>query len=274
MSLDNLITRLEFVADKCRDPKEKKKKEQDEAQMDEFTRLKKHIAQDVKETRKEIEERNSLLGETSNSVATAKQSSAIRSRLKEIETDTEKLKELQEKHAKKLEKKKAKGKATEDDIKESEYRTEIIDLCYKHIAECKHLEKQGYANNNAFFEGYTKSDENVVTSLPDIDDADFQLLRQNDAKIDAKLDQVGQGVEILKNMALEMGKEIELQGVMISELDGRVDQTQAQLNNLNRRLKNTLDKVRKGNRFCIDVILVIILLALGGYIYNIVKTKA
>jgi len=270
MSLDSVIQRLEFVADKCRDPKERKQKEKEESQMDEFTRLKKQIAKEVKETRKEIEERNSLLGETSNTVATAKQSQSIRNKIREIEANTETLRALQEKQEKKLEKKKAKNKATEDDIKEMEYRTQIVDLCTKHIAECKHLEKQGFANNNTFFEGYTK-DEKAVTSLPDIDDADFQLLKQNDLKIDAKLDQVGQGVEVLRNMALEMGREIEMQGVMIAELDNRVDETNAQLNNLNRRLKKTLEKVRKGDRFCIDIILIVIVLALAGYIYNIVK---
>jgi len=271
MSLDNVISRLEFISSKCQDPKERKKKDKEEAELDDFTRLKKQIAQQVKETRKEIEERNKLLGETSNTVATAKQSQAIRTRIREIESNTETLIQLQEKQQKKLDKKKEKGKASEDDIREMDYRNQIVDLCAKHIAECKHLEKQGFSNNNAFFDGYTKGDENVVTSLPDIEDADFQLLRQNDAKIDMKLDQVGQGVEVLRNMAMEMGREIELQGVMINELDGKVDETNAQLNNLNRRLKKTLEKVRKGDRFCIDIILVIVLLALVGYIYNTVK---
>lgn len=41
----------------------------------------------------------------------------------------------------------------------------------------------GFGNDNAFFQGYTKQDEKVVTQLPDIEDADFKLLRQNDAKI-------------------------------------------------------------------------------------------
>jgi len=271
MSLENVLTRLEDIASKCQDPSIRKKKEQEESEMDDFTRLKKQIAQQVKETRKEIEERNKLLGETSNTVATAKQSQAIRTKIREIEASTEDLRQLQEKQQKKLDKKKEKGKASDDDIKEMDYRNQIVDLCAKHIAECKHLEKQGFSNNNAFFDGYTKGDEQVITSLPDIDDSDFQTLRQNDAKIDVKLELVGQGVEVLRNMAVDIGREIELQGVMINELDQKVDVTNAQLNNLNRRLKNTLEKVRKADRFCIDIILVIILLALIGYIYNTVK---
>jgi len=275
MSLDSLIARVEVIHDKCRDPKEKKKKEEDEANLDEFGRLKKQIAREIKETRQQIAERNDLLGQTDNTTATAKMSSGIRSRIREVEANIERLKTIQQEKADKLDKKIAKGKKVdEEDIKESQFRTEIVSLCTQHIAECKHLEKQGYGNaNTAFFEGYTKSDEPVVSQLPDIDDADFQLLRQNDAKIDVKLSQIGEGVAVLKEIANEMGKEIEMQGVMIAELHTQADKTQAQLNNLNVRLKKTLEKVRQGNRFCIDIILIIIVLAIAGYIYNVTKKK-
>eukprot|EP01114_Cavostelium_apophysatum_P007618 TRINITY_DN1975_c0_g1_i2.p1 TRINITY_DN1975_c0_g1~~TRINITY_DN1975_c0_g1_i2.p1 ORF type:complete len:277 (-),score=68.62 TRINITY_DN1975_c0_g1_i2:35-865(-) len=276
MSLENLIQRLEFVHERCGDPKARKKREEEEAKLDDFGRLKKQIARDVKDARQQIEERNQLLGETDNTVATAKMSSAIRTKLREIEADAERLKEIQLKHANKIEKKRAKGKEVpEEDLKESEYRTEIVDLCFKHIAECRHLEKTGHgANQNAFFDGYTNKDEKAVTSLPDIDDADFQVLRQKDAQIDAQLVLVGEGVTVLREMAQEMGKEIELQGVMLGELEHKVDKTNAELNNLNKRLKKTLEKVRKGDRFCLDILLLIIILAIGGYIYNIVRKKS
>lgn len=272
MSLDSLIARMELVADKCGDPRDKKKKEQDEAAMDEFTRLRRQIAREVKETRQDIERRNELLGETSNTVVTAKQSAGIRTRIKEIEADVERLGALQKKAADKIEKKKTKGKKVkEEDVKEAQYREEIVDLCLKHIAECKHMEKSGFGNlANSFFDGYTKN-EKPVESLPDIDDDDFKLLRQNDAQIDQKLDLVSQGVQVLNQMAVEMGNEIQLQGVMLNDLDKKVDETQATLDNLNRRLKKTLEKVRKADRFCIDIILVVIVLALAGYIYNLVK---
>ena len=74
-------------------------------------------------------------------------------------------------------------KVKEEDVKENEYRKEIVDLCFKHIAECKHMEKSGFGNQaNTFFDGYTKN-EKPVDELPDIDDEDFKLLRKNDAII-------------------------------------------------------------------------------------------
>jgi len=243
MSLDNLISRIEFVAEKCGDPTKKKRREEDEAKLDEFSRLRIQIARDVKETRKMITERNELLGETSNTVVTAKQSSAIRTKIKEVEGDIERLDEMQKKKAEKIEKKRAKNKkVTEEDIRECTFQEEIVRLCLDHIAECKHLEKSGFGNqSNSFFDGYTKN-EKPVEKLPDIDDPDFMLLKQNDTKIDEKLELVSQGVKILGEMANEMGKEIELQGVMLNDLEKKVDDTQAQLDNMNKRLKKILEK--------------------------------
>ena len=51
------------------------------------------------------------------------------------------------------------------------------------------------------------------------------------------------GVLFLKNLAVEMGKEIEMQNVMIDELHTQVDKTQATLNDLNKRMKKILTDV-------------------------------
>jgi len=85
------------------------------AKLDEFSRVKKQIAQDLKETRKEIEERNELLSKTENNTATVKMSSHIRNRLKSIIVETEQLKAILEKEKEKLEKKKAKGKSVPEE---------------------------------------------------------------------------------------------------------------------------------------------------------------
>jgi len=60
-----------------------------------------------------------------------------------------------------------------------------------------------------------------------------------------------------------------MQEMMINELDRKVETTNAKLLNLNKRLKKTLEQVRKADRFCIDIILLIVVLAIGGYLYNV-----
>jgi len=272
MSVAQLVTRLEKIEEACKDPKAKKKKEQEEKEMDDFTRMKKKISNELKEARKAIEERNELLGKHENNTATAKMSQHIRNRMKGIVTDTEQLKSLVEKDKEKIEKKKAKNKKVEEKFeRETEAREEIVKLIYSHIDECKHLERSGYGNNNTF---QPTSAGPVVSELPDIpDDEGFQLLKKNNTLIDKKLDAVSDGVQVLRGMAEEMGKEIEMQGSMIGELGKKMDDTQGTLDNLNRRLRNTLEKVRKADRFCIDIILLIVILAIGAYVYNLFRKK-
>jgi len=272
MSINQLVSRLEKIEEACQDQKQKKKKEQEEKEMDDFTRIKKKISNELKETRKAIEERNELLGKQSNNAATAKMSQHIRNRMKAIVTETEQLSSLVEKDKEKIEKKKKKNKTVDEKFeRETEAREEIVKLIYSHIDECKHLERTAFGNTDTF-EGSSQSA--VVSELPDIpDDEGFQLLKKNNLIIDKKLDQVSEGVGVLRNMAEEMGKEIEMQTVMINEVTKKMDDTQATLDNLNRRLRNTLEKVRKADRFCIDIILLIVVLAIGAYIYNLVRSK-
>jgi len=255
------------------DPKKKKKQEEEEKNMDEFTRLKKQISRDIKDARNRIQERNELLGKTDNNTTTVKMSGDIRNRLKQIQADALTLQSLQQDQASKLEKKKAKGKEVDPKLEEEvKFRAELVDLAFKHIEECKQFEKQGYKTNNGL-SGYDDGKElpkPTITELPDIDNEDFQKLRQNDRLIDEKLDVVSQGVGVLKDMANHFTNEIEMQEVLIAENDRQVDKTQAQLDNLNTRLKNTLEKVRSCDRFVLDIILIIIILGIGAYVYKMV----
>jgi len=272
--MNQLIERLQYVADQCADEKTKRKREQEqkaERELDDFTRMQKKIGNEIRETRKQIEERNQLLADVSNNSATARMSSDIRIHLRDILTQIGELKRIQEQEAADINKKKAKGKELKEGTeKEAEFRAEIVELCYKHIEECKNLEGKPY-QANTFFDGYTKKEEQAVGHLPDVDDPKFQLLIHNDQEIDKKLDLIRQGVLTWGEMAHEMGNEIQVQGLMIEGLNKKADDTNRELNSLNRRLKKTLEKVRKADRFIIDIILLVIILAIGGYIYNTVK---
>jgi len=267
--MNSLMTKLEYIQSQCSDQKGKKK-QQDDKDMDDFTRLRKKIAQELKDVRTQLEQRNELLAQDNNNAATVKMSSEVRARIKAIIRDTEQLDTLNKQEKEKIEKKKTKGKKVEEGADaEIEHRAEVIELCWKHIEECKHIERSGFGMST----GGTldsKANEKIITELPDIEgDEGFQLLRKNDALIDHKLDIAAEGVRVIKELATEMGKEIQTQGVMMAEIEDKVDRTQAHLDNLNRRLKKTLENVRKGDRFILDFILLIIVLGLGGFIYNL-----
>jgi len=270
--MNSLMEVLIKIQEDTADQSAKKKQQEEEKDMDEFTKIKRQISRDIKEVRKRIEERNQLLGKTDNNTVTVRMSSDVRNKLKGIQKDAEQLQSLYQEEASKLEKKKAKGKDLDPAMeREVAARGELVDLAFKHIEECKQMEKSGYKYSNGL-SGYDDKDlpKPTITELPDIDDEKFQDLRKNNALIDEKLELVEQGVSVLRDMANQHTREIEMQEVLIAENDKQVTKTQATLDNLNKRLKNTLNKVRSCDRFVLDFILVIIILAIIGYVYKMI----
>ena len=112
--------------------------------------------------------------------------------------------------------------------------------------------------------------EAVPASLPDIDDDGrrFAILKQRDQEIDADLADVGRGVAVLREIAVEMGGEIEVQGAIMDDIDKKVDKNMAKVESLNKRLKRTIEGVRSGNRFAVDFICCLVVLALAGVLFN------
>jgi len=110
----------------------------------------------------------------------------------------------------------------------------------------------------------------LISELPDIEgDSGFQMLRENDREIDAKLNTIFGIVTELKEGARAMGQEADKHSGLIDDATYKVDRAVGEIQNLNKRLKETLQKVRRADRFCIDIILVVVILGIGAYLYNV-----
>lgn len=88
---------------------------------------------------------------------------------------------------------------------------------------------------------------------------------------DQGLDVIAEGLETLKNMAEDIHEELDRQVPMIDEIDTKADLATANLKNTNVRLKETLVKLRSSRNFCIDIILLCIILGIAAYLYNALK---
>jgi len=269
--MNELMGKLQVIRDNCEDPSLKKAKKQEEKNLDDWARLKKQIAKDTREIRKEIEERNALLGKSGNNAATVRMSSEIRGKLKKIRKDIETMEGMVQKLEQKVEKKKEKGKDIPPQLQqELETKKEVVKLCYDHLSECKQLESQGFGHTSNPLGGGPEPPKPTISKLPDIDDDGFRELRENDAIIDRKLDDISEGVQILKGMATAYDREIEMQSILIEENEKEVDKTNVQLVNINKRMKNAVQSVRGCDRFVLDFVLIVVILAIGLYIYNLV----
>jgi len=263
--MNGLLKRLKKIEDEC---VEKKGTTTDvpEQDLDEFSRLKKKIAVQTRNIRQLIKDRDDLEKTAPGTVATVEISHQIRTALKEVRNDAATMAKLQKDEKDHYVKK---NKTVPEKEEQIEKRETIVNLVFDHIEEIKSLDQKRHSEGSAFSQ--KKGGDPLITELPDIDDAGFQLMRKNDQVIDGMLDNVRDGVSVLKEMATEMGKEAERQGVMLENLEIKVDKVNDELENINIRLKKALDSVRKGDRFIVDIILLVILLGLCGYIYSIVK---
>ncbi|CAG9463850.1 unnamed protein product [Pedinophyceae sp. YPF-701] len=87
---------------------------------------------------------------------------------------------------------------------------------------------------------------------------------------DKHLERIGRGVDELKEVAKAQEDALARGNPILDALDERVDEAHSTLKNNNRRLKEVLGSVRSSRNFCIDVILVCVLLGLAAYIYNLI----
>jgi len=248
---------------------------------DEFKRLKAHIAQEVKDVREALKEREQLLDRpaAASSKATVQLSHKIRQQLKGMRDDAGKLRELQRKEAAR-----AKGKTVA--VQQAEQRQEQVELVFKHLEDVENQERRRYGGKNSdqrveLFSGgraqgaMTVSATRVPTGgveLPEIETQEgLKMLQRKDQQIDEALEQVAEGVSELKSIALDMRDEVKIQSSMVDEITSKVDSANVHLNSMNKRMKKTLEQTRSADRFILDFILLIILLGIIGYIVSMAQ---
>ncbi|XP_057475654.1 syntaxin-71-like [Actinidia eriantha] len=90
-------------------------------------------------------------------------------------------------------------------------------------------------------------------------------------KQDQGLEMIAEGLDTLKNMAHDMNEEMDRQVPLMDEIDTKVDKATSDLKNTNVRLKDTVNQLRSSRNFCIDIILLCIILGIAAYLYNVLK---
>ncbi|XP_013627421.1 PREDICTED: syntaxin-72 isoform X1 [Brassica oleracea var. oleracea] len=115
-------------------------------------------------------------------------------------------------------------------------------------------------------------------SEEDMDDEFFQQTEESSQfrqeyemrrkKQDEGLDVISEGLDALKNLARDMNEELDKQVPLMDEMETKVDGATSDLKNTNVRLKQQLVKMRSSRNFCIDIILLCVVLGIISYIYN------
>jgi len=106
---------------------------------------------------------------------------------------------------------------------------------------------------------YDTTDENRAF------EAEFQARKE---KQDLVLDDIELGLGNLKNIAQDMGAEMQKQDILIDEIDENMDKARKNITTNNAKLAGVLHKVSGQRNFCINIILISVLLAVAAFIYT------
>mmetsp|Transcript_46324 Transcript_46324/g.145335 ORF Transcript_46324/g.145335 Transcript_46324/m.145335 type:complete len:92 (-) Transcript_46324:143-418(-) len=77
-----------------------------------------------------------------------------------------------------------------------------------------------------------------------------------------------QGMVRLKGIAVDQSNEVKLQSVMIDQISDNMDKATEHLNDVNMKLKDTLARAGGATNILVKVILLILLLSIGAYMYK------
>eukprot|EP00842_Homolaphlyctis_polyrhiza_P001101 jgi/Hompol1/1992/HPOL_002113-RA len=279
-SMRDAMKRLEHIYQQC--APEAVEEKTAEANLDEFSRIRKKIHADVKAVRQALKDREDLLRQGGTTTESAEASYRIRVMIKTLKEQVGRMQEIVDKEAKK--------KKPKDPEKIAEHR-EIFTLCQQHIEECENLEKRRQADAYAadrleLFSGgggagggasggfggggggpIEGNDPFTHSDLPDIDvEEDMKAIRARNKDIDKDIENLGVGVLRLKEIALDMGQELDRQNDDLGNLDNKVERALDHVDNINVTMKKTLEGVMKGDRFMVNCILLCVILALVGFI--------
>ena len=86
-------------------------------------------------------------------------------------------------------------------------------------------------------------------------------------------DAIIEGLKKLKQGVKEIGLNIEDVGKKMDKLEPKMDKTTANVETVNKKLKTALEKFRSSDKFCVDIVLLLICLGLAVVLYSIIKNN-
>lgn len=107
--------------------------------------------------------------------------------------------------------------------------------------------------------------------LNDLEKAKMEEWEREKEEQDKDLDELG-------GMIKQLGHEVKLASDNIAKVNKTVkkvskstDRTTAKVESQNKKLKDLLNKIRSGDKICVDIVLILILLGLIAVLYNLIK---
>jgi syntaxin of plants SYP7 len=110
------------------------------------------------------------------------------------------------------------------------------------------------------------------TALTSSQAQQIQMLEERDADFDKQLDEIGEGIQDLAEIAALQGEEVKRQAIMLDSLNNKMDKVNERMVNVNAKMKDTLEEVgRASDKICVDIMCVVLMVGFAAVIYNFLK---
>jgi len=97
-------------------------------------------------------------------------------------------------------------------------------------------------------------------------------LEERDADFDRQLDEIGEGIQDLAEIAQLQGEEVKKQSAMLDQVNNKMDRVTDRMENVNKRMKETLEEVgRASDKLCVDIMCIVLAVGFGAVMYNFIK---
>lgn len=116
-------------------------------------------------------------------------------------------------------------------------------------------------------------DEDAFRDMNDYEVGLMKKFEENDQEIDEMLDKVIEMADILKGHAQNINTAIMTQQDLIKKVNNKAERARSRLQKRASELQGVLEKYRRTNKMCVDIILVVILLVLVGVVIKVLKMK-
>jgi len=110
------------------------------------------------------------------------------------------------------------------------------------------------------------------TAMTGSQQVQMQKIRDRDTEFDQDLDELGEGIDDLHDLALRQGEEVQRQNTMLNKTTNRLDNAYDHMESVNTKMKDTLNEVgRSSDKMCVDIMCILLAVGFGSVIYKLAK---
>mmetsp|Transcript_21879 Transcript_21879/g.52055 ORF Transcript_21879/g.52055 Transcript_21879/m.52055 type:complete len:311 (-) Transcript_21879:278-1210(-) len=205
-----------------------------------------------------------------------------------IRTATDEWKELEA-----IYKKEARKKKSKFTTEELEVQSELVKRLYAEIEKVKDAQMKGYArsrtpdaavalNTKALSYDPSASGSKKPSwggtgggvALTNDQRQQMLQLEERDADFDLQLDEIGEGIQDLAEIAQQQGEEVRYQNQMLDKVDRKLDKNLERMTTVNQRMKDTLEEVgRAGDKLMVDIMCIVLAIGFAAFIWKVFRPK-